>query len=190
MTPRKLAHAIIDRAMQTPYSHLARDDGTYYMRRFWLVPYNYVPEHGGTGCGKVSWKQRPFTRALQELGIAARVHHIMDPDKDRHLHDHPWWWISVVLDGWYIEAQPADPNPNGLFNWRKGQELVTHRLRKQGSVAIASPTTRHAITTVPYTGVWTLFITFKPRQTWGFYTQDGKVPHDEYQGSAHIQAGQ
>lgn len=180
----RIADWLIERAQRTPYSHLQREDGSYYMRRFWLVPYNYIPSFGPTGCGWVSWR-RPLARILQHMNIAIRVHHILAPDRDRHLHDHPWWWISVVLKGWYLEKIPEFQWPLDDL-WGLGSEPGVIRMRGQGSYALRRPTDRHAITQIPEGGVWTLFITFKKVQTWGFYTEAGKVPHQVYESRHQV----
>jgi len=181
---RAVADWLIARAQKTPYSHLEREDGRIYMRRFWLVPYDYIPSFGPIGCGPVGWN-RPIAKILQLAGIAIRIHHIMKPDRDRHMHDHPWWWISIVLRGSYVEITP---NPDGAEVWpTTASEPVLGHIRHTGSIAIKRPTDRHKIAVVPPGGVWTLFITGPKRQEWGFYTETGKVHHRQYGGSAHIQ---
>jgi hypothetical protein len=35
-----------------------------------------------------------------------RLHHIRRPDMDVELHDHPWWFFSLILKGWYEEECP------------------------------------------------------------------------------------
>ena len=185
---RRLARNLIERAMRTPYSHLQRENGQWYMRRYWLVPYNYIPSFGPIGCGWVGW-DRPIARILQHLDVAIRVHHIMEPDMGRHLHDHPWHWISVVLAGGYEEATPRYQSLECAF-FNQDAEPCHYRWRDTGSVCLRRPGDRHTVARLSEHGAWTLFITFKKRQEWGFYTSDGKIHHTEYHGSAHIAPGE
>ena len=41
--------------------------------------------------------------------LSARLHHIVSRDRDPHMHDHPWNFLSVVLTGGYWEARPQHP---------------------------------------------------------------------------------
>lgn len=179
----RIAAALIAKAKRTPYSHLQRADGSFYMKRFWLVPYNYTPSFGPTGCGWVPWN-RPVARLLQHLNIAIRVHHILQPDKDRHLHDHPWTFFSVILLGSYTENRPLYQLPR----WFGDGEAVQLTVRTAGSWANRRPSDRHAISKVPEEGVWTLFVTFGKTNEWGFYTPEGKIHHREYESAlrAHL----
>jgi hypothetical protein len=74
---QNLAHKLIEKAKQTPYTHLPN-----YMNRSWLLPYS---------------KFRP----------SARIHHILRSDNDRALHDHPWPYVTVILRGGYFEIKPV-----------------------------------------------------------------------------------
>lgn len=184
---RTLVNWLIARAKRTPYFHLQHADGSEYMGRWWLVPYQY-------GHPLDCWRN-PLGWLLQQFGIAVRVHHIATPDLDRALHDHPWDFISVVLRGGYLEARPvtispcfdftADPQmyPGRVCYAGPGGEAVTHTERLAGSIGYRRATDRHRIVAVrPDT--YTLFITFRKVQWWGFYTPMGKVYYRDY-ASAH-----
>ena len=149
--PAWLSERLIERAQRTPYFHLYHADGSLYMARYWLRP-----GRGGT------W--------------AARVHHIATPDEDRHLHDHPWDFVSIVLRGGYKEIRPLGVEPG--FD---GDEERTYLVdRRPGSVAVRRSTDRHRIVSV-LPDTWTLFITGPKRQWWGFYTEFGKVHWRDYE---------
>lgn len=151
--PAWVAESLIQRALRTPYFHLYHADGTLYMARFWLRPH------------------APSKRAW-----AARLHHLATPDYDRHLHDHPWDFISIVLSGGYKELRPAGIEPQF-----EGEEERTHLVdRRVGSVVYRSCTDRHRIVSV-LPDTWTLFITSPKRQWWGFYTEFGKVHWRDYE---------
>lgn len=148
-----LVDRLIEFAMRTPYTHLHHADGTPYMERYWLIGDD--------------WK----------WWFAVRIHHICTPDYDRHLHDHPWSFVSVILRGWYIERRPLSIAP--CFGGQEEDYYTTSR--KAGSVAFRRATDRHSISIVPAGGAWTLFISFRKVQWWGFYTPGGKVYYRDYQ---------
>lgn len=80
-----------------------------------------------------------------------RVHHWLGPDDDRAFHDHPWWFLTLVVRGGY-----EDRNPGG-----------TDRLRA-GSVRFRRALHRHTV--VPAgSGAWTVMVTGKRTRSWGFW---------------------
>lgn len=200
---RLIAEWLIERALSTPYFHLHHADGSLYMERYWLVPFvtsGRAASDKDAGCYVATWRQ-PLTWLLQRLGIAVRVHCIHTADLDRALHDHPWTFLSVVLRGWYVENRPSTPN-NAVFEevavpielpiYRSlpieaiyrivnppvtmvMQEPVDEAQRRAGSIAVRRFYHRHRIIAVSPGGVWTLFVTFRKRQSWGFFTPQGKV---------------
>ncbi len=182
-----LVDRITQRAQRTPYFHLAG-----YMNRWWLVPYaedwravkgSTVDFHGmririqgsegqdvSVDYGvRMSWR-RPVAKLLQHFGIAVRVHEILRSDYERHPHDHPWWYVTIILRGRYIETIYNDAGRLVDVNyWGPGSILFRpagswHRLDLYGPP------------------VWTLFITGRYKQTWGFNVGGRKVAHREYLG--------
>lgn len=170
-----LVDKLIAFAKRTPYTHLRNPDGTAYMERYWLVPYEYER--------MLSFWRNPLGRVFQWFGIAVRLHYIKSPDRDRHLHDHPWAFVSVVLRGWYIEHRPMTIQPNFLGT---EEELTYSAWRREGEIAFRWWTARHRISTVAPEGVWTLFITGPMMQWWGFYTPAGKVYYRDYESTHTI----
>lgn len=143
----RLAKYLIERARRTPYFPILSPDGKeVYMDRHWLFnPYRQTE----TGATVARFPRLP----------SARVHHIMVADGDRHLHDHPWNAVSVILSGWYMEEREG-----GKVHMREAGDIVH---LKHGQF--------HRIIGVSPGGVHTLFITGKYRGTWGF-----KIPWREY----------
>lgn len=143
---------LIARAQRTPYDPITSPDGSeIYMGRWWLFnPYDRATR-------RTRWSWCP---------ISVRIHHIRTPDRDRHLHDHPWNARTIILDGWYAEQLP-EPTP-----WRE--------LRVQGDTNALRFGQFHRIAHVGAGGCWTLFITGKYRGTWGFQVKGRKVPYTEY----------
>lgn len=152
-----LVDKLIAFAKRTPYFHLQHADGSSYMERYWVVRLG-----------------RRWNKDYGLIGI--RLHHILTPDLDRVLHDHPWAFISVVLRGWYIEHRPVTNSP--CFDGEMEKTYRTIRLVR--SIAFRWWTDRHRITTVSTGGVWTLFVTFPKMQWWGFYTRLGKIYYQDY----------
>jgi hypothetical protein len=101
---------------------------------------------------------------------SVRIHHIRRADSDRHLHDHPWNARTIVLRGTKRSGPPA---------------IATGRARCTGAAA-ATPAALfrqfHRISYVPPEGVWTLFITWPKKGTWGFLVDGVKVPWRKYLG--------
>ena len=186
MSPlRWIADKLIARAVRTPYSHLKREDGEIYMYRYWLVPFTTPTQSGPAGVGPVPWS-RPIARLLQLADISIRVHHIAGEDRDRHMHDHPGAFVSVILRGWYVERMPLKLTVGMGAHWNGEVEFGRQRMRGQYSVTLKQAYDRHQITLVPEGGAWTLFIMFRRTNEWGFYTPRGKVPSREYRSTNRI----
>ena len=175
----RIADWLIERAQRTPYVHITDEHGSTYMERFWLIPYN-------------------------RLGIAARVHHILRSDEDRHMHDHPWWSVSVILRGGYWEETP---HPAGMYWDVHCDGFNQKRWRGPGSIVFRRATDWHRLelpasgpawlsqsdVTMPPRSCWTLFITGPKRKDgdpahscWGFLVDGVKVPADVYLGERYI----
>jgi hypothetical protein len=114
-----LADRIIARAQRTPYFHL---DG--YMNRWWLFR---------IGRGEIDYSGHVMPRWL-----GGRVHQILRSDSDRHAHDHPWPYLTIILRGGYWEEREF---PSGAEGWRAAcraagndSEVKRHWLFKDGLV--------------------------------------------------------
>lgn len=142
---------LIRRAERTPYSHLSG-----YMERYWLFN---------------SYEGARYVRWLPSI----RLHRILREDRDRHTHNHPWTFRSILLSGGYTEAR--GPNEHGCY-W--------HCVRGEGTTYRLSADAFHQIGTVRPgahgPGVVTLFITWRYQHTWGFKTEAGFVPWRKYLG--------
>ena len=89
------------------------------------------------------------------------LHHFLRSDDDRALHDHPWWNLSILLRGEYLEHT---------------RDHV--RLRRRGYVVLRRATCAHRIEliqTLEGLGrpVWTLFLTGPKIRSWGFHCPQG-----------------
>jgi hypothetical protein len=98
------------------------------------------------------------------------VHKFTGSDEPEALHDHPWWFASLVVSGGYVEHTAAGP-----------------RRRGRGSVAFRSAQFRHRIE-LPAAGgrravCRTLVLTGPKRRTWGFWcARDRFVAWDQFSG--------
>lgn len=149
---RKLVNILIALAKRRthPDGHIYSADGSLYMERWSL---------------------------LETRWLSIRVHRIARPDNDRHFHDHPWPWASLVLRGGYIELLPASADP--CFNQALGEEYSIPKWRGTGSLVLRHATDRHRISSV-LPNTYTLFIIGRKRQSWGFFTPEGKVYWRDY----------
>ena len=95
----------------------------------------------------VTWKQQlgrpecPYAeRWVLNLHLfSVRLHHFRRSDDARAFHDHPWFFVTLVLRGSYIDRSPS------------GDDLL-----RPGSIRFRPALHRHTIVT---DGVWTLTIT-------------------------------
>jgi hypothetical protein len=150
----RLVDAIIARAMRTPYTHLAG-----YMERFWLFRF------GERGEGESG----PYPL------IGARVHHILRSDNDRHFHDHPWPFLTIILRGGYFEKRAVLGADGYIIR-------TVERWHGPGSVLIRRATDLHKLRLPEGCTAWTLFCTGPKSQGWGFRVGNRTVPWREYLG--------
>ena len=100
-----------------------------YMDRWWIIPCNH-------------W-------------FNIYLHHFKRSDDDRALHDHPWWNVSILLSGRYIEHTPDHSY-----------------IREVGEIVGRKATATHRIELIDGP-VWTLFITGPKIREWGFHCPKG-----------------
>jgi hypothetical protein len=98
------------------------------------------------------------------------LHKFLRDDDDRALHDHPWWSLSIILRGGYIEHLPG-----GVVKHRKAGQLIARRATQAHRIELfklaqqlrgASACVMGYPTAIP---AWTLFITGPRIRQWGFH---------------------
>lgn len=151
--PRWLINWLLSHAKHDPRTPPIYKGDSLYMERLVIIPYD-------------TW---------WTLRIAARIHITHRSDADPHMHDHPWWNISWLLENDYNEEMPLVPESN--------HNPVNHKFthRPVGSIVFRRATDRHRL----HLGsgpVMSLFITGPWSQKWGFYTENGKVYYKDYLG--------
>lgn len=136
-----LVNWLIAYARTKPYWHLKG-----YMERYWLVR---------------GYDER-YPDREQPLPFSARIHHILRSDDDRHFHDHPWNYVTIILRGGYYEVTPRVVNG----------EIVGEKSEWYGPGTILRRRAEHWHRLVlPYgKTATTLFIMGRKRQSWGFLT--------------------
>lgn len=91
------------------------------------------------------------------------LHKFLRDDDDRALHDHPWWFVSIMVKGGYVETTP------------KGVQV-----RSAPSVAYRPATAQHRVTLHKNVDgsarpCWTIVITGRKQREWGFWCPRGFV---------------
>lgn len=100
------------------------------------------------------------------------LHKFLRDDDDRALHDHPWWFISIVLWGGYREITET---------W-SSVSRYTGKNRWAGSVAFRKATHKHRVVLLK-NPTWTLILTGPRIRTWGFWCPKGFIPWQEFSKS-------
>lgn len=86
--------------------------------------------------------------------LAIFLHHLVESDEDRALHDHPWSFLTFLFHRGYWEH-----TPEGRF-WRPRFSLLFRPAEWAHRLELAGPT-------------WTLVFRFRRRRVWGFYMPGG-----------------
>lgn len=116
-----------------------------------------------------------LTPKMMDKWCSVRIHQIVLEDQDRHPHNHPWPFLSIVLKGGYMElwGQEGDYNPSivrKVSRWSYHTHTDVHRItgfKNRGEKS----------------GVWTLVFTGPLKHKWGFQTEEGLVPWDQYENA-------
>ncbi len=104
---------------------------------------------------------------------AIYLHRIFQSDTDRHLHDHPWSFISIILEGGYTEEVPhpihgitATFQRNVRNRWSAKLRRATdlHRVRLHGN---EEP-------------IWSLMLVGPREREWGYETEEGWIHWKDY----------
>lgn len=95
---------------------------------------------------------------------SVRLHHFLRPDDQRHKHDHPWWFITIILKGGYIDRTEVD-----------GVQYADEV--KPGRIRFRSSNHSHWVDTQDS---WSLVFTGRLKRDWGFWTEHGFKPVAQY----------
>ncbi len=98
------------------------------------------------------------------FGLSLKLHKIVREDDDRCAHDHPWWFLRIILWGGYLEACGTD---NHLVHRKPWRPWAPWR------IYFCPRSFRHRILELPEGVSWTLLLCGPNQVTWGFYTTRG-----------------
>lgn len=125
---------------------------------------------------------RPFLERwgfVQDRIGGIYLHHIAGPDPGLDLHDHPWWFCSIVLTGGgYTERRISIREAlDAAAKGRRARPGLT--ARRRWSIRVTRLDVAHRIVSVD-PGTWTLVLRGPTRREWGFYLPDGWVDWKSY----------
>src|SRR4051794_8190093 len=121
----------------------------------------------------VTWGQRvgndecPYLRRwVFNFGPGSlRVHHWYAGDDPRSLHDHPWWFLTVVVKGGYTDISSTKPGS-------ARREFYSYDDLRAPAVRFRPALHAHTVS-VHEGGCWTVMLTGRHMRDWGFYTREG-----------------
>jgi hypothetical protein len=131
------------------------------------------------------------------------LHRMVRDDDARALHDHPWWFMSIILAGGYVEVMPrelglwlgatnpiiasilrADSNIGVSNRYQRALADVVNAEHAPGSVLFRRATHPHRLMLRRPAHLggdsWSLVITGRPSRDWGFYCPSGWRDAREY----------
>lgn len=109
------------------------------------------------------------------FGWSVKIHHIVRPDFDRCEHDHPWWFLRIILWGGYFEM--ANHTLHIRKPWRP---WAPWRIYWCGRGF------RHRILRFLGKSNWSLVICGPKRDDWGFFTLAGWMHWKEFVNAARM----
>lgn len=146
-----VAMDVIERVSARKPDFLVGPENSPYLRRWWLIPRNRL--------------------------LNAYFHEFLRDDDDRALHDHPWFWCSIIIAGGYIEHSIAA----GGIHIRKARAALSIRFGTPWSAhrveLFRAPAEHGDGPTMP---CWTVFITGPRMRNWGFHCPAGWVPWQRF----------
>jgi hypothetical protein len=103
-----------------------------------------------------------------------RLHNFLRGDNDRQPHDHPWWFVTLILQGGYTDLTPCPAcNGTGWEDETRGRPCYACRgvgeledVLHPGSLRFRPALHRHRVKT---SGSWSLIITGRNARQWGFW---------------------
>lgn len=132
-------------------------------RKAFTTSFTKVFDFGGVNSYLYRWSLwLPF-------GLSLKIHRIVRADNDRCEHDHPWWFIRLILYGGYeekVKGKKYQRRPwRPWFFWR---------------VYPCLPSFQHRITKLYKKENWSLVLCGKNKGTWGFMTKMGWIEWEEF----------
>jgi hypothetical protein len=134
---------------------------------------------------KITWKQAGglpecpyFYRYIINFGpFAIRLHNWLGDDDHRAYHDHPYWFLTIVLKGGYTDVSPK--KETWEYPLDTPIEVVHKDILRIGSIRFRPAEFKHSVQDV-IPGTWTLLISGKPSRRWGFWVGGKLIKRDKY----------
>lgn len=118
------------------------------------------------------------------------IHKFVRSDYDRALHDHPWWFVSLILSGSYVEEYEvcnpghrpthigADARMRAWVRRRPWDIAFRHAEWKHRVVLDRVMKAEHFVTSYgqsmnAYVPCWTLVLMGRRTRRWGFWMPNG-----------------
>lgn len=98
------------------------------------------------------------------FGLSLKIHKIVRPDNDRCEHDHPWWFVRVILYGGYLEVVKGQKH--NRLPWRPWAFWRVYP---------CLPSFQHKITRLHKKANWSLVLCGRNKGYWGFITKKGWI---------------
>lgn len=137
------------------------------------------------------YMRRFIFRLPFKLGTV-RLHQILRSDDDRHLHDHPFDFVSILLTGSYAETTPTpcdcDAESRG-YHYRCDFEISPTRRRIWPRFSIVRKRAEDLHRLTLSRPLWTLVFAGPKRRDWGFATELGWVHNGKYSATFPESAG-
>ncbi len=94
--------------------------------------------------------------------FSIRLHHWLSSDDQRYYHDHPWWYITLIIKGSYTDKSPDED-----------------KVMSYGSIGFRRATHKHTVE-VPKGGCWSLLICGRDKREWGFWVNGRFMKRNKY----------
>lgn len=113
-----------------------------------------------------------FLKDRQRFPFNIFLHKFLKSDPD-DVHDHPWPYFTIILQGGYYEWIPVFGDDG-----KKISEMA--KWRGPGHFRFCSANSFHRIELDPSVTCWTLFMPGPQQRDWGFLTRRGWIQHEQY----------
>lgn len=117
------------------------------------------------------------------FGFRLVIHQFHRSDNDRHYHDHPWNFISIILKGNYVEHYPSIYQGTDIQHAHRRWDIIKRPKEWKHWVELVDQMcdcgSANCIYAKPVP-CWTLVLLYGKRRDWGFWTEQGWVKYDKY----------
>lgn len=129
----------------------------------WLLPFRDIVKDGNLYL-------RRFYLSPSIFGRRIYLHHIMRSDEDRHPHDHPWSFFTMMLWGRYTEH---------FYTYCGDVTVMRSRVLKPFRTLFRRATDTHRLF-LSHGPCWTFVVRGKQTREWGFATESGWMHWKQY----------